>query len=170
MLDKNQSALLTNRNEKQSLYILLSSLVGSIIGVMGGLGFIMRKFEKMFEKILHRMDKKKYLEKSINNRIWLNSILNDVENVELKEKTDKYSVIVSNICDVSDTRLIPNSGRHTAMDKSNTTGFRDSIYLISDGDQNHIHSNGLTSINRSFSQTTFRTSRNMISCKVHPID
>jgi hypothetical protein len=49
-LDKNDSVLLTQRLKKQDLIVYLSSLAGSILGVMGIVGFFMNLIEEKYEK------------------------------------------------------------------------------------------------------------------------
>jgi hypothetical protein len=49
-LDKNDSVLLTQRLKKQDLILYLSSLAGSIVGVMGIVGFFMNFIEEKYEK------------------------------------------------------------------------------------------------------------------------
>lgn len=55
-LEKNDSALVTTRRDKQTLYLFLSSLVGSTVGMMGTIGFLMRKTEAWYKLKLQQKD------------------------------------------------------------------------------------------------------------------
>jgi hypothetical protein len=168
MLDKNQSALLTNRNEKQTLYILLSTLAGSIIGVMGGLGFLMRNFEKAVERMLNRIDKKKKLMNSINNRIWLDNVLNDSNSTDSSK--DHYSIVIPQLCDSSNASLIHQRPMLTGKsDKSYISTKKDNRYIINDLDHTYDVSRATPTLNGDHYQTTFRTNRETHPKKVHPI-
>jgi hypothetical protein len=48
-MDKNDAALLTQRLKKQDLIAYLSNLAGSIVGVMGVVGFFMNILEEKYE-------------------------------------------------------------------------------------------------------------------------
>lgn len=48
-LDKNDSVLITKRLQKQELVIYFSNLAGSILGVLGSIGFILNIIEKYYE-------------------------------------------------------------------------------------------------------------------------
>jgi hypothetical protein len=51
-LDKNDSVLITKRLQKQALVIYFSNLAGSILGVLGAIGFTLNLFEKNYEKYI----------------------------------------------------------------------------------------------------------------------
>lgn len=168
ILDKNQSALLTNRNEKQTLYILLSSLAGSVIGVMGGLGFLMRNFEKAVERLRNRKDKKKKLMNSINNRIWLDNVLNDANSADVNK--NHYSIVIPRICDSSNASLIHHKAILTdKSDNSYLSHSKDHKYINYDLDHTYDISRMTPTLSRDISQTTYRTNRSVYNSKVHPI-
>jgi hypothetical protein len=50
ILEKSESALLTERMKKYTLISFFSALAGSILGILGGLGFIMTQIEGYFER------------------------------------------------------------------------------------------------------------------------
>ena len=50
-MDLNQSILVTDRFFAQSYYLFLSSLAGSLLGVIGAIGFVMRLFERFYIKV-----------------------------------------------------------------------------------------------------------------------
>jgi hypothetical protein len=58
-LQKNSAALLTQRLEKQDLIEYFSKLAGSVLGILGAVGFIMNLFERNYEKV--ERNKKKQL-------------------------------------------------------------------------------------------------------------
>jgi hypothetical protein len=60
LLDKNDSVLLTQRLNKQDLILYFSNLAGSIVGVMGMVGFFMNLIEEKYE-----INKKKRVVKKI---------------------------------------------------------------------------------------------------------
>lgn len=45
--DRDQSVLVTHRMPRQSEFVFFSSLAGSVLGIMGGMGVIMRMFERV---------------------------------------------------------------------------------------------------------------------------
>ena len=50
-MQKNSAALLTQRLLKQDLIEYFSKLAGSILGILGAVGFIMNLFERNYEKV-----------------------------------------------------------------------------------------------------------------------
>jgi hypothetical protein len=58
LLYKNWAVLYTQRLEVQPMITLLSNLSGSLVGVLGGLGFIMRYIERMYLSYLSKRTKK----------------------------------------------------------------------------------------------------------------
>jgi hypothetical protein len=65
---KNDSVLLTKRLKKQDLILYLSNLAGSIIGVMGMVGFFMNLIEEKYEKYKKNRVIKRSLEFLEKNR------------------------------------------------------------------------------------------------------
>jgi hypothetical protein len=50
-MDLNQSILVTDRFFAQSYYLFLSTLAGSVLGVIGAIAFVMRLFERVYIKV-----------------------------------------------------------------------------------------------------------------------
>jgi hypothetical protein len=92
-MDLNQSVLITERSFAQSYYLFLSSLAGSVLGVIGVVGFFMRLCEwiylkirgyiyKKIEKLVRRL-KRKQARYCFENRI----------NLEDQKKKIRYDFI-----------------------------------------------------------------------------
>ena len=72
-MDVNQSVLMTERLYSETYYLFLSSLAGSILGITGAIGFLMRQIERNYliieDKINHKalMFAKKLKRRQIKN-------------------------------------------------------------------------------------------------------
>lgn len=49
-LDKDQAVLMTSRYQIQTYYLFLGSLAGSILGIIGAIGFLMKSVERIYLK------------------------------------------------------------------------------------------------------------------------
>jgi hypothetical protein len=81
-LDKNDSVLVTQRNNKQTLCLFASSLLASIVGVMGAFGFGMRKTEAWYERIMYKKSVAKMKEVSEENERRLLASFEHIFNLE----------------------------------------------------------------------------------------
>lgn len=57
LLDKNDAVLLTQRIEKETLDAYLSNLAGSILGILGTIGFLMNLVEEKYENYIRKRKK-----------------------------------------------------------------------------------------------------------------
>lgn len=67
-LEKNSAALLTQRLEKQDLIEYFSKLAGSILGILGAVGFIMNLFERNYEQAERNKKKQHTFKEIIDSR------------------------------------------------------------------------------------------------------
>jgi hypothetical protein len=68
ILDKNWAVLFTQRLEVQQFGILLSNLSGSILGILGIIGFLMSLFEDLFIKFENKRKYKLNIAQIMQNR------------------------------------------------------------------------------------------------------
>lgn len=67
-LIKNKDGLYTVRNYKQGLLLFLSTMLGSVFGIMGAFSGIMRFVEGNLRIIKEEMEKRRYFENLRNSR------------------------------------------------------------------------------------------------------
>lgn len=68
-LYQNNAILHTQRLQVQPAAIFLGNLAGSIIGILGIVGFVMNKFESSYEHIIRNINYKMRRSRIINNHI-----------------------------------------------------------------------------------------------------
>lgn len=85
-LDKSDTSLYTTRLAKQSWIILVTSLLGSIFGIMSAIGGIMRMFEKNYHKIRHTYTHSKNKAKIYKERDGFKNMLHYSE-IPVREET-----------------------------------------------------------------------------------
>ena len=69
LLYKNDAVLLTQRLQSRPLNIFMSSLAGSVLGLLGMLRFIMNFIEEKYEIYLENRNRRRSLKELSNNRI-----------------------------------------------------------------------------------------------------
>ena len=85
-LNKSNSCLVTRREYKLTLILLITGLLGSITGLLGVAAFGMRFYEKNKHKLMMIIESKKELSKILKSRrILLNEFINDKEAVSLSD-------------------------------------------------------------------------------------
>lgn len=89
-LEKSGAALVTKRLEKQSMTQFFANLAGSVLGILGAVGFVMTKFEDRYEKLKRRIVHNHSFREIMSNRIDLQN-LNLIE-IKPKLKRNEDSV------------------------------------------------------------------------------
>lgn len=106
-MDLNQSVLITERSFSQSYYLFLSSLAGSVLGIIGAIGFFMRLCERIYLKIrgyiykkldqLVRKLKRKQVRYCFENRINLEDRKTVIKYDFIKNMTDSGLISTQNV-------------------------------------------------------------------------
>ena len=100
-LDVNKDGLYTERSYKQTVAIVLATLLGSVFGIMGAFVFAMRTFEGIFNGISKNIEKKNDDSRLINNREKYGEMLkhqnheNEEEEKSIIEEKDSNSSLIT---------------------------------------------------------------------------
>lgn len=94
-LDKGISSLYTQRFISQSALTVISALLGSVFGVMGAVGGVMKTIEKQILNVKRKINKKESFDDIMNKRSRIKSntgdSANDLKNFEIKGEKIKLT-------------------------------------------------------------------------------
>lgn len=121
-LEKNDSVLITERLEKQPLAVYLSNLAGSILGVLGAVGFILNVYEQSYENYIKNRKIVRSLKQLTRNRIEITeknfTAFSIKENQETRSVKNIDSLEYFNI--TMNNQLVDSQDINTARDSNRT--------------------------------------------------